>query len=46
MRDAFSLDPEIKILFGMSFGYADSEMAVNTARTERAPLSETVQFLG
>ena len=46
VRDAFSLEPEIKILFGMSFGYADTEMAVNTARTERAPLSETVQFLG
>lgn len=46
VREAFSLEPAIKILFGMSFGYADMDMAVNGARTERAPLAETVQFLG
>jgi nitroreductase len=46
VRETFGLDPEIKILFGISFGYADSDMQVNTARTERAPLSETVKFLG
>lgn len=46
VRETFGLEPEIKILFGISFGYADPDMPVNEARTERAPLSETVQFLG
>ena len=46
VRDVFGLEPEIKILFGISFGFADPDMPVNGARTERAPLSETVQFLG
>jgi nitroreductase len=41
----FGLDPEIKILFGISFGYEDQEAKVNTARTDRAPLEETVLFL-
>ncbi len=46
VREVFGLAPEIKILFGISFGYADDGMAVNTARTERAPVEETVQFMG
>ena len=46
VRDTFGLDPEIKILFGISFGYADTNMPVNSARTDRAPLSDTVRFLG
>ena len=46
VREVFGLEPEVKILFGISFGYADPQMAVNEARTDRAPLSETVQFLG
>lgn len=46
VREVFGLEPEIKILFGISFGFADPDMPVNRARTERAPLSETVQFLG
>ena len=46
VRDAFSLEPEIKILFGLSFGYADPQMGVNEARTDRAPLSETTVFRG
>ena len=46
VREVFGLEPEIKILFGISFGYEDTTMGVNTARTDRAPLEETVQFLG
>ena len=46
VRETFSLDDNIKVLFGLSFGYADMDMGVNRARTDRAPLSETVQFLG
>jgi len=45
-REVFGLDSEIKILFGLSFGYADHDMPVNRARTDRAPLSETVAFHG
>ena len=43
-REVFALEPEIKILFGLSFGYADDDMAVNRTRTDRASLSETVLF--
>lgn len=46
VREVFGLDPEIKILYGISFGYEDPAVAANTARTERAPLSDVVQFLG
>ena len=46
VRETFGLEPTVKILFGISFGYADPDMSVNAARTERAPLEETVQFLG
>jgi len=33
------------ILFGMSFGYADDDAPVNTARTDREPLSSSVAFV-
>lgn len=44
VRKAFDLGPEVKVLFGLSFGYEDTSMKVNTAHTERAPLEETVTF--
>lgn len=46
VRETFGLDERVKILFGISFGYEDPSVPANTARTERAPLDETVQFLG
>ena len=46
VRETFSLGPEIKVLFGISFGYEDTAVAANNARTTRAPLQETVCFLG
>lgn len=46
VREVFGLDPEIKILFGLSFGYEDTTVPANQARTERATIEETVQFLG
>ena len=46
VREVFGLEAEIKILFGISFGYADDDVPANRARTERAPLAETVTFLG
>ena len=46
VREVFGLEPEIKILFGISFGYEDKSAPVNRARTERASVDEMVQFLG
>ena len=46
VRETFGLPPEVKILYGISFGYEDPQVPANSARTERAPLEETVQFLG
>lgn len=34
------------ILFGMSFGYEDTDADVNRTRTERVSLNESVQFVG
>ncbi len=45
VREEFGLPPEIKILFGISFGYEDTSVPANTARTVRAELAETVQFI-
>jgi len=45
VREVFGLPPEVKILYGVSFGYEDPDVPANAARTERAPLSETVQFM-
>lgn len=43
-RKLFGLPDEVGILFGMSFGYADSEAAANKARTDRLPLDTAVRF--
>ena len=44
VREAFGLGDEVKVLFGISFGYEDVSMQVNKAHTERVPLTETVTF--
>ena len=44
VRDAFDLGPEVKVLFGISFGFPDPNMQVNEAKTTRAPLLENVSF--
>lgn len=44
VRHAFGISSDIEILFGISFGYEDSSVAANQARTTRAPLSECVVF--
>ena len=46
VREAFDLDEEVKVLFGISFGFPDPTMAVNNALTTRAELQETVTFKG
>ncbi len=44
VRKAFDLGPEMKVLFGLSFGYEDTTMKVNSAHTQRAALEDTVTF--
>ena len=44
VRKAFDLGPEMKVLFGLSFGYEDTTMKVNAAHTQRAALEDTVTF--
>jgi hypothetical protein len=46
VREAFDLCSEVKVLFGLSFGFADPNMSVNNAHTARAELQETVTFKG
>jgi nitroreductase len=45
-RKMFGLAEDTGILFGMSFGYADEDAPANKARTDRASLDTSVQFLG
>jgi len=42
IREYFSLDESEGILFGISFGYEDSQIDANNARTNRADLEEVV----
>jgi nitroreductase len=44
IRDMFELPEQRGVLFGMSFGYADEKAAVNTARTDRVELGDSVIF--
>jgi len=46
VREFFNIPEERGILFGMSFGYADETAAVNTTRTEREPIENSVVFRG
>jgi nitroreductase len=46
VREAFGLGSEVRVLFGLSFGFADPNMSVNNAHTARAELQETVTFKG
>ncbi len=45
LRKFFGLAPERKMVCGISFGYADTQHAINSYRTQRAPVSEAVTFL-
>ena len=44
VRDAFGLEENIGVVFGICFGYDDSEVKANNTRTTRVPLDETVVF--
>ncbi len=44
IRRALSVEDELKLLFGISFGYPDPAAEVNQCTTERAELAAAVQF--
>jgi len=44
VRQMFNLAEERGVLFGMSFGYADSEHPSNKCITDREPLADVVRF--
>jgi len=46
VRTHLGVAPEMKLLFGMSFGYPDEAHPANTARTNRATLADAVVFHG
>lgn len=44
VREAFGVADEMKVLFGLSFGYEDPAVIANRTRVGRAPISENVVF--
>ena len=44
IREELQIDSSMKLLFGISFGYADESAPINNCRTDRASLDETVRF--
>ena len=46
VRETFGLEDNMTVLYGLSFGFEDTALPANNARTTRAPLTETVQFSG
>jgi nitroreductase len=44
VRDAFDIQDETKILFGICFGYEDAAVPANKTRTSREVISNSVSF--
>lgn len=44
IREVLDVPSELKLLFGISFGYADPDSPAHRHRVDRAPLAETVTF--
>lgn len=44
VREVLGIDESMKMLFGISFGYADSESPVNRYRTDKAAADENVTY--
>lgn len=44
VRDSLGVEPENKLLFGLSFGYPDPNAPANRCATDRASVEETVVF--
>ncbi|UZW57252.1 nitroreductase [Sphingobium sp. JS3065] len=46
IRESLGIDPSLKMLFGISFGYPDESSDANSYRIGKAPLEESVTFHG
>jgi len=44
VREQLGIDPSLKLLFGMSFGFEDVAHPANRARTDRASVAEAITF--
>jgi nitroreductase len=44
VRERLGLGADLKLMFGISFGYEDPNVPANAARVGRAPLEDAVQF--
>lgn len=44
VREVLDIDPSLKMLFGISFGYSEPGNPVNSFPLDKAPISETVTF--
>lgn len=44
IRKVLGIDPSLKMLFGVSFGYPDETHAANRYRIAKAPIEESVTF--
>lgn len=44
IREVLGVDPSLKLLFGISFGYSDETSAANRYRIGKAPIEESVTF--
>lgn len=44
IREVLGIDPSLKLLFGISFGYPDTTHAANHYRINKAPIDESVVF--
>lgn len=46
IREQLGIDPSLKMLFGISFGYPDKAAPANRYRIDKAPIEESVTFHG
>lgn len=44
IRDHFGLEPDRKIVCGISFGFADSDHKANSFRTSRATIADAAHI--
>jgi len=44
VREVLGIDPALKMLFGISFGYPDMNSAASRYRIDKAPIEEYVTF--
>lgn len=44
IRELLGIDPSLKMLFGISFGYPDKTAAANRYRIDKVSIEESVTF--